>query len=164
MDVPYQATQMVLSDLRDSLYRDAMALDTDKISAGNITATAINAAYENLELKCDGFEYCVTEAIKSLLALVGLDDSPTYHRRKTTNQPEVTNMILAAGQYLDDETILKHLPFLNIDEIDEIMKRKDKEEADRFSALAKVADDEDEQAQEDEQDAETVGARQNSGR
>jgi hypothetical protein len=144
MDVPYQATQMVLSDLRDSLYRDAMALDTDKISAGNITATAINAAYENLELKCDGFEYCVTEAIKSLLALVGLDDSPTYHRRKTTNQPEVTNMILAAGQYLDDETILKHLPFLNIDEIDEIMKRKDKEEADRFAALANAPDDEQE--------------------
>lgn len=159
LDVPYQATQMVLADLRDSLYRDAMALDTDKISAGNVTATAINAAYENLELKCDGFEYCVTEAIKDLLALVGLDDSPTYHRRKTTNQPEVTNMVLAAGQYLDDETILKHLPFLNIDEIDEIMKRKDKEEADRFAALAQAPDDE-----EDEQNGGDTGQGQNAGR
>lgn len=159
MDVPYQATQMVLADLRDSLYRDAMALDTEKISGGQITATAINAAYENLELKCDGFEYCVTEAIKGLLALVGLDDSPTYHRRKTTNQPEVTNMVLAAGQYLDDETILKHLPFLNIDEINDIMKRKDKEEADRFAALAQAPDDE-----EDEQDGGDTGQGQNAGR
>ena len=159
MDVPYQATQIVLADLRDSLYRDAMALDTEKISGGQITATAINAAYENLELKCDGFEYCVTEAIKSLLALVGLDDSPTYHRRKTTNQPEVTNMVLAAGQYLDDETILKHLPFLNIDEIDEIMRRKDKEEADRFAALAQAPDDE-----EDEQNGGDTGQGQNAGR
>ena len=44
-------------------------------------------------------------------------------------------MILAAAQYLDDETILKHLPVLNIDEIDEILMRKDKEEADRYAQL-----------------------------
>lgn len=135
MDVPYQATEVILASLRDSLYRDAMALDTDKISAGNITATAINAAYENLELKCDGYEYCVTECIKGLLDLVGIDDAPTYHRRKTTNQPEVTQMVLSAAQYLDDETILKKLPFLNIDEIEDIMIRKDKEEAARFMAV-----------------------------
>jgi hypothetical protein len=133
LDVPYQARQAGLQDLRDSLYRDAMALDTDKVSAGNVTATAIQSAYENLELKCDGYEYCVTECIKALLALAGVEDSPTYHRRKTTNQPEITNMVLAAGEYLDDETILKHLPFLNIDEIDEIMNRRDEEEADRFA-------------------------------
>lgn len=135
LDVPYQATEVILVSLRDSLYRDAMALDTDKISAGNVTATAINAAYENLELKCDGYEYCVTECIKSLLELVGIEDSPTYHRRKTTNQPEITNMVLAAAQYLDDETILKHLPFLNIDEINDIMVRKDREEAARYTQI-----------------------------
>lgn len=142
MDVPYQARQAALADLRDSLYRDAMALDTDKLSAGNVTATAIESAYESLELKCDGFEYCVTEAITALLALAGIeDDAPTYHRRKTTNQPEVTNMVLAAAQYLDDETVLKHLPFLNIDEIDEIIVRRDKEEADRYAQLeAQLAD------------------------
>lgn len=133
LELPYQARQAGLAELRDSLYRDAMALDTDKITAGNVTATAINSAYENLELKCDGYEYCVTEAITSLLILIGVEDSPTYHRRKTTNQPEITAMVLSAGEYLDDETILKHLPFLNIDEIDEILMRKDEEEASRFA-------------------------------
>lgn len=132
LEVPYAARETGLNVLRDSLYRDAMALDTDKITAGNVTATAIESAYENLELKCDGYEYCVTEAIRALLAIVGIDDSPTYHRRKTTNQPEVTNMVLAAGEYLDGETILKHLPFLNIDEVDEILERKTAEEASRF--------------------------------
>lgn len=135
VELPYQARQAGLEAIRDSLYRDAMALDTDKISAGNVTATAINAAYENLELKCDGFEYCVSECIKGLLDLIGVDDSPTYHRRKTTNQPEITNMILAAAQYLDDETILKHLPFLNIDEIDEIMNRRLSEEKQRYADM-----------------------------
>ena len=109
-----------------------MALDTDRISAGNITATAINAAYENLELKCDGYEYCVTECINNLLKLIGVEDSPTYHRRKTTNQAEMTQMVLTAAQVLDTETVLRHLPFLNIDEVEEIMKRKDEEEAERF--------------------------------
>lgn len=132
LDIPYQARQIALEDLRNSLYRDAMALDTDKITAGNITATAIESAYENLELKCDGYEYCVTEAVKNLLNLAGIEDSPTYHRRKTTNQPEVTQMVLSAADILDTETMLKHLPFLNIDEIDEILTRKTEEEAGRF--------------------------------
>ena len=133
LEVPYEARETGLKNLRDSLYRDAMALDTDRISAdGNVTATAIESAYENLELKCDGYEYCVTEAVQALLELAGVEDSPTYHRRKTTNQPEITTMVLSASDVLDDETILKHLPFLNIDEVDSILERKDAEEAGRF--------------------------------
>ena len=135
IELPYQARQAGLADIRDSLYRDAMALDTDKISAGNVTATAINAAYENLELKCDGYEYCVSECIKGLLALVGIDDSPTYHRRRNTNQPEITDMILSAAQYLDDETVLKYLPFLNIDEVQDILRKRDKEEQSRYKDI-----------------------------
>ena len=133
IDVPYQARQAGLADLRDSLYRDAMALDTDKISAGSITATAIEAAYENLTLKCDGYEYCVTQFIKGLLALIEVEDSPTYKRSKIINMQEDTQMVLSAAEFLDDETILKHLPFLSPDEIDEILERKDAEEAERYA-------------------------------
>ena len=41
-------------------------------------------------------------------------------------------MIMTAAQYLDDETILKHLPFLTQDEVDEIQKRKAEEDLDRM--------------------------------
>ena len=116
IEVPYQARTVLLQQLRDSLYRDAMALDTDKVSAGNVTATAIESSYENLTLKCDDLETCVTEFIKELLALIGIEDSPTYKRSKIINMAEDTQMVLSAAQYLDDETILKHLPFLNPDE------------------------------------------------
>ena len=132
IEVPYQARMTALADLRDSLYRDAMALDTDKISAGNVTATAIEASYENLTLKCDGFEDCVFDFINGLLNLIGVDDAPSFKRSKIINMGEDTQMILSAAQYLDDETILNHLPFLNIDEVDEILKRVDQEEMDRF--------------------------------
>lgn len=132
MEVPYQARMTALADIRDSLYRDAMALDTDKISAGSITATAIQAAYENLDLKCDRFEMCISDFIDNLLELVGIEDSPTFKRTKVVNMMEETQMLLMAAEYLDERTILEHLPFLSPDEIDTIMENKEAEEAERF--------------------------------
>ena len=132
LEIPYNARMTALADIRDSLYRDAMALDTDKISAGSVTATAIQAAYENLDLKCDRFEMCVSDFIDHILTLIGIEDSPTFKRTKVTNMSEETQMVLSAAQYLDSETVLKHLPFLSPDEIEEVMERKTEEEAERF--------------------------------
>lgn len=130
IDIPFEARKYALEDLRESIFRDAMALDMDKLSSGNATATAIKASYENLDLKCDGLEMCVTDAIKSLLALAGKpDDSPTYKRSKLINEQEQTAMVLSAKDYLDEETILNHLPFLSPDEVKDIMKRKAAERA-----------------------------------
>ena len=132
VNVPYQASETLLNNLRDSLYRDAMALDTDKVSAGNVTATAIQAAYQNLDLKADRFEMCVSDFIKNILELIGIEDSPTFKRTKVVNITEETQMILSAAEYLDNETVLKHLPFLSPDEIETIMENKQAEEAERF--------------------------------
>ena len=132
MDVPYAARQTALGILRDSLYQDAMALDTDKLSAGNITATAIESSYANLDLKCDDFETQVTQFIEALLDLLGIEDEPTYKRNRIINVAEETQMILSAAQYLDQETILKHLPFLSPDEIDEIQAKLKEAEAERY--------------------------------
>lgn len=137
LDVPYAARQAALSDIRDSLYRDSMSLDTDKITAGNVTATAIQAAYENLDLKCDRFEMCVSDFIDALLTLINVEDSPTFKRTKVVNMAEETNMILAAAEYLDSETVLKHLPFLSPDEIDDIIKAKQAEEMERYEPAEK---------------------------
>lgn len=133
LEVPYAARETLLAELRDGLYRDAMALDTDKISAGNITATAINAAYENLSLKCDDFETNIVTFIKGLLNLLGIEDAPTFKRSQIINMSEETQMVLSAAQYLDDETILKHLPFLNVDEINDILDKVTREEAGRYN-------------------------------
>lgn len=131
MDVPYQSREAYLSRLRDDLYEDAMALNTAQIAAGNVTATQIESAYEPLDQKCDEFEYCVIEFIKGLLAVAGIEDDPTFKRSRIVNQTELTNMVLSAADYLDDETVLRKLPFLTEDEIDGILKRKDAEESAR---------------------------------
>ncbi len=135
IDVPYQSRETYLTRLENDMYNDAMALNVNTISAGNITATAINAAYEALNNKVDRYEYCVTEFIYALLDLLGIDDEPTFVRSKLVNQAEETQMILSAAQYLDDETILKHLPFLSIDEVDDILDNLVKEESDRFKGV-----------------------------
>lgn len=147
LEIPFAARQAGLQDLRDSLYRDAMALDTDKISAGNVTATAINAAYENLNLKCDGYEYCIVKFIKGILALIGVEDAPTFKRTKMVNMSEETQMVLSAAQYLDDETILNLLPFLNIDQVDTILEKRDAEELNRFADLEDEEEDIDGQSE-----------------
>lgn len=132
MDVPVTARETYLTRLKNDLYEDAMALDTKAIASGNTVATAIRASYEPLNEKTDDFEYCVIEFIQGILDLAGIDDDPTFKRSMIVNMTEETNMILASAQYLDDETILKHLPFISPDEIEGILDRKEMEEAERY--------------------------------
>lgn len=133
IDVPVTARETYLKLLEKDLYKDAMALDTEAIATGNTVATAIRAAYEPLNEKTDDYEYCVIEFIQSILELAGLEDEPTFKRSTIVNQTEETTMVLAAAQYLDNETILKHLPFISVDEIDSILDNLTQEEANRFS-------------------------------
>lgn len=137
-DVPVTARETYLNLLEKDLYKDAMALDTEAIANGNTVATAIRAAYEPLNNKTDDFEYCVVEFIQGILELAGIEDDPTFKRSTIINQTEETNMVLAAAQYLDNETILKHLPFIGIDEIKGILDNVTREEANRFTQEGQV--------------------------
>lgn len=135
VDVPVTARETYLDRLEKDLYKDAMALDTEAIANGNTVATAIRAAYEPLNSKTDDFEYCVIEFIQSILELAGIDDNPTFRRSMIINQTEETNMVLAAAQYLDDETVLKHLPFIGVDEVQDILDKRIVEEVNRYETL-----------------------------
>lgn len=133
MDVPYESRETYLTRLRDDLYEDAMALNTAQIAAGSITATQILAAYEPLDQKCDEFEYCVLDFIAGILAVAGIvPDVPTFKRSRIVNRQEETDIVLAAAEYLDEETVLRKLPFLTTDEVDDILKRRDAESSARF--------------------------------
>lgn len=133
-DVPVEARSVYLDRLEKDLIKDAMALDTNAIASGNTVATAIRAAYEPLNNKTDDFEYCVREFIQGILELAGIEDEPTFKRSNIVNQAEETNMVLAAAQYLDNETILKHLPFISPDEIKDILDNVTREEANRYGS------------------------------
>lgn len=147
MDVPYQSRSAYLERLEADLYRDAMALNVNTITSGAITATAINAAYDPMDEAANDLEDMAVEFIDGILALAGYNEQVAYSfkRSRIANQSEETNMVLAAAQYLDQETIIRHLPFLDADEIEGILDRVTKEEAERYEQDGRYEDDEEEE-------------------
>ena len=133
-DIPYQARSAFLADMKAQIYEDFGALDVHQVSA-NSTNDHLEACYQPLDEEADDLEFQVTNFIQQLLNLIGIDDYPTYKRNRISNFKEQTDMILASANYLDEETILNKLPFITVDEVQEIMKRKDAENMERFASM-----------------------------
>lgn len=135
LDVPYQSREAYLTRLESDMYKDAMALDTTQIAAGQVTATQIEAAYEPLNEKADMFEYCVNEFIRGILNVLGIDDTPTFVRSKMANKAEEINAILAGAEYLSQEYITEKLLTIlgDIDKVDEVMEQIADESMSRMS-------------------------------
>lgn len=135
--VEFEATAEALDRLTNQLYTDFMALKVQDVSAGSVTATQIQAAYEPINQKTDQFEYQVTEFINGILALAGIEDEPTYTRSQMSNQSEMLEMVLQAAEYLDDEYVTTKILTLlgDADKAQEVLKRKDAEAADRYKQM-----------------------------
>lgn len=154
--IPYESRIAYLDRLEQDLYKDFGALKVENITSGKTTATQIKSSYTPLDMKANGFEYQCIEFIQSILKLQGIEATPQFKRDKIANYQEETTMILQSANYLDDKTILNHLPFLTPDEINGILERKEKEEAERYK-IAKYSEDNEELEGEenDEQEKET---------
>lgn len=132
LDVPHQGREACLNRLEKDLYRDYMALDVEAISAGNVTATQIEAAYEPVNEKADELEFCVIDFIQGIFAVAEIEDNPTFTRSQISNQTEYVSMILQCANYLDDETIIELLPFITPEMKEVIMQRRITEDYSRF--------------------------------
>ena len=133
VEAPFEANDHTIEKLKSQLFSDFMALNVERIQAGNVTATQIKAAYEPLNQKTDLFEYEVIDFIHRLGDLAGVEDEPSFKRSVIANQTEETNMVLASAPYLDDETVLDKLPFITTDEKKTILERKDAEDLQRMT-------------------------------
>lgn len=134
VETPIDATERTLGVLSNQLYKDFMALKVEDISAGNVTATQIEAAYEPLNQKTDLFEYRVTEFIQGILSLADIDDEPSYTRSQLSNRGELITNVLTASEYLDDEYVTRKILTLlgDADETDGVLRRRDAETAERY--------------------------------
>ena len=132
LDIPVEAREKLLDRLRGDMYEDVMLLDIEKALSGNITATGIRLAYQAQDDKCGDFEFHIREFIAKLFNLLGIEDVPSFKWNRIANETEETNMVLAAAPYLDDETIIKHLPFIATEEVEEILQRKADLEINRY--------------------------------
>lgn len=124
IEAPYNSREALLNRLEDDLFRDAMAVNTDKISAGNVTATQIEAAYDAHNSKVDQFEYCVLDFIQGILTVAGLSGTPTFTRSQVSNKTEQINNIIAGAQFTGNEYAVRKILEINGDGdmADEIIK------------------------------------------
>ena len=133
LEAPYQSREALLLKLRSDLYEDAMALDTKNIASGAVTATQIKAAYEPLNSKTDEYEYCVRDFLKGLLAIAGIDDTPTFTRSVIVNSQEEIQLVVQSAQYLDEEYITRKVLTLlgDGDMAEDVLKRISANELER---------------------------------
>lgn len=137
IEAPFQSREAILNRLEKDLFRDAMAVNTDEISAGNVTATQIRAAYDAHNSKVDQYESCVIDFIQGILAVAGIDDTFTFTRSQVANETEAINNVLAAAQYLSGEYVTRKLLqlFGDGDLADEMIKQMDADELERGRQL-----------------------------
>ena len=109
VQIPYEARERLLDRLEHDLYRDFMALDTDKIASGAVTATQITASYKPSDSKATDYEYQVGEAVEAILVLAGIDDKVTFQRDYIVNVGETIGWILQSAQFFTPEYTTKKL-------------------------------------------------------
>lgn len=163
IDAPYASREALLNRLDHDLYRDAMALDTRQIASGAVTATQIKAAYEDINAKCDDFEYQVLDFVYGILAVAGIVDDPTFTRSMVVNQSEMIGMVLESGQYLPEDYIVRKVLTIlgDGDKADEILMDIDAEQLARFSARQEEPEEEEpieEEPEEEEEMPQDIGA------
>ena len=132
IEVPYAARSAALDILRKSLYQDYMALDMDELRGGSLTNVAIQTAVANLNLKADRYEWQCFDFVQKILYIVGISDEDaekiSFVRQCISNDTEVINNIYTMRDDVSREWALKKNPYINADEIGDIIKQRDQEE------------------------------------
>lgn len=143
VNIPHEARERLLDRLEKQLYRDAMIMNPEDIAGGAATATQIRAAYERQNVKADQYEYCVLDFVSGILAVAGIEDSPTFTRSQIVNtQEEVTTLVTAAA-YLGGEYVTRKILTLlgDGDKADEVLRQVDAEDAERLGSIEDVTAD-----------------------
>lgn len=134
-DAPFASREALLERLDRDLYRDAMALNTETIASGAVTATQIKAAYEPLNSKTDDFEYQIINFINKILTLAGIDDNPTFTRSILINASETIQNLIQGAQFLPADYVTTKILeiFGDGDKTEDVLKQMQADELDRFA-------------------------------
>lgn len=134
VEIPYEARERCLKQLRNKMYENYGGFDVHTVEAG-ATNDHIDAAYWPMDEEADDFEFEVIDFVQAILDMMGVQDmdtTPIFKRNRVSNQKEQTEMVMLAANSLDTQTILEKLPFITVDEVDDILARLNGESHDRF--------------------------------
>lgn len=140
VDVPFEGREAILDRLEKQLYRDSMSLNTFDIASGAITATQIEASYEPLNEKLDGFEAEISDFIARLLQVAGVEDRPTYSRSIIVNRTEEITTVVNSALFLDDQYVTEKIMTLlgDKDKIQEVLDRQAQQNVQRMTGGSNV--------------------------
>ena len=124
IEVPYAARQAALEILQKQLYSDYMALSMDELTGGSLTNVAIETATLNLNLKADRYEWQCFSFVQKVLRLLGVNTEEIKFKRQTLiNRSEMVADIGLMRDYIDQETALKLNPYIDQEEVRDIINR-----------------------------------------
>ena len=150
-EMPFQSRDAFLTRLRGEIYEDFGGVDMRSITSGNQTTTAIKAMYEALNQCADDLEMQALDCLHTLLDFAGVDGDPIFKRSMLVNELEQVQMIMLMRDVLDDETLLRHTPFITVDEIPGILERLEDAAQSRF-VRDEAQNDQDDEEQDDGED------------
>lgn len=138
IEIPWQAREKALDILRKDIYESAMALDTEKISGGNITNLDIKAMFTNLDLKTNEFEWNTKDFISGIVDLYqefskdSTDYSIKFMRSTFVNETEIVENIVLFREDITQRKALELNPMIDNSEIDKIIEDSEIESVDRI--------------------------------
>lgn len=128
IEVPYAARQAALDILQKQLYSDFMALSMEELTGGSLTNVAIETAMLNLNLKADRYEWQCFDFVQKVLRLLGIETEEIKFKRQTiANRSEIVADIATMRKDIDLRTALKLNPYIQEEEIEQIMLDLDAE-------------------------------------
>lgn len=138
IEIPWQAREKALNILRKDIYEGAMALDTEKISGGNITNLDIKAMFTNLDLKTNEFEWNCKDFIEGIITLYKefskdtTDYSIKFTRNTLVNESEIIESIALFREDISQRKALELNPMIANDEIEKILDDAEGESVNRI--------------------------------
>lgn len=137
VDIPHESREKLLDRITKDLYQDFMAFNPETIASGAATATQIMAAYEPINSKADEYEYCIIDFLQGILAIAGIEDTPTFSRSYIVNKQEEIQTLTTAASYLTDDYITKKVLTIlgDADMIEDMLEEKDGEDVERLDRV-----------------------------
>lgn len=135
VEAPYASREAILQRLRDDIYEDFMMVDTASIKSGSVVTAQIEAAFHNLDMKANLFEFCILDWLEGICKVLGIEgEEPTLTRSKIINTQEQVSTLTAAAEYLTEDYITRKI--LQIlgdgDKADDIIKERTAEDLERI--------------------------------
>lgn len=130
IEAPYASRTALLNELREEMFYSFKAFDSKQVQSSGAVIAQIESAYEMLDQKASEYEDNIFEFLDGIMAITGIDDTPTLTRSKISNTGEQISNILQAADHLTDEYITKKILTLlgDGDLADEIIEEKDAED------------------------------------